>query len=288
MKIKDHRKSFRIKCKEPIYTQISIVKVNNKTVTTGTGNISVEDIGLGGLKFLSGLNMPVSDVMIIEFKLVIAEELTAFYGYIVRKEELADGVFRYGIKFINDSIENEKSIRKLYKLKTQANVDMNSFYYGDVSQSVKTYQGKKNLKLYRKYKLNNKGAVKISVHTSSDKDIQYEWKDVLINNISQNRIEFISDYRLPRICNEMLEFKINISDREICEKVYVFREEELEEGIYSYKAKFKMSESEKKNLGEILKNTLGIPTKNSMKKWRSFTGEYKQHQYNDKTFEWWA
>lgn len=288
MKIKDHRKSFRIKCKEPIYTQISIVKVNNKTVTTGTGNISVEDIGLGGLKFLSGLNMPVSDVMIIEFKLVIAEELTAFYGYIVRKEELADGVFRYGIKFINDSIENEKSIRKLYKLKTQANVDMNSFYYGDVNQYVKTYQGKKNIKLYRKYKFNNKGAVKISVHTSSDKAIKYEWKEVLINNISQNRIEFTSDYRLPRICNEMLEFKINISDRELCEKGYVFREEELEEGIYSYKAKFKLSESEKKNLGEILKNALGIPVKNSVKKWRSFSGKYKQYQYNDKNFEWWA
>ena len=100
MNIEDNRKSFRIKCKEPICTRISIVKVNNKTVKTGTGNICLEDIGSGGLKFLSGLNMPVSDFMIIEFKLVIAEELTAFYGYIVRKVELVEGYLRYGFSLL--------------------------------------------------------------------------------------------------------------------------------------------------------------------------------------------
>ena len=33
------RKFFRVECKTPICTQISIVKFNNKIVTTGTGNI---------------------------------------------------------------------------------------------------------------------------------------------------------------------------------------------------------------------------------------------------------
>ena len=143
MKIEDKRKSFRVKCKEPICTRISIIKVNNKTVTTGTGNICLEDISSGGLKFLSGLNMPVSAGMIIEFKLLIAEELTAFHGYIVRKSELDNGVFRYGIKFINDVAENERPIRKLNELNQNGNINKTKFCYGNVLQCLKKYEGKK-------------------------------------------------------------------------------------------------------------------------------------------------
>ena len=80
--------------------------------------------------------MPVSDVMIIEFKLVIAEELKAFYGYILRKEEIDKGIYRYGVKFIDDGTENEKSIRKLYEFNNRG-FDKQAFVMGMYSNVLK-------------------------------------------------------------------------------------------------------------------------------------------------------
>ncbi|HEY8892550.1 MAG TPA: PilZ domain-containing protein [Clostridium sp.] len=116
METRDIRKSVRIECKTPICTQISIVKFNNKIVTTGKGNICVENISSGGLKFLFSLNLPVSDVMVIEFKLIIEQVSTAFYGYIVRKEEIDRGIYRYGVQFINKAYGSEQFIKKLNDL----------------------------------------------------------------------------------------------------------------------------------------------------------------------------
>jgi hypothetical protein len=74
----------------------------------GKGNVCVENISSGGLKFLYSLNPTVSDIMVIEFKVIIEEVSTAFYGNIVRKEEIYRGIYRYGVHFINKSDEDQK------------------------------------------------------------------------------------------------------------------------------------------------------------------------------------
>ena len=215
MGMEDNRKSFRVKCRDPICTRISIVKVNKKTVKTGTGNICLEDIGSGGLKFLSGLNMPVSDVMIIEFKLVIAEELTAFYGYIVRKDELDEGMFKYGVKFINDVAENEQIVRKLYESKKSKTLNKTKSCYKNVTQCVKKYEGNKNKSLHKRYKFSDRYSMEMYMNKSKGETINSEWEEVLTNNISPEDIEFTSDFELSEIDKGMLEFRMIVSGKEV-------------------------------------------------------------------------
>src|SRR5665647_311105 len=116
MEGRDVRKSFRIECTTPICTRISIVKFNNKKVTSGTGNICVENISSGGLKFLFSLNLPVSNNMLIEFDFIIEDVSTAFYGYIVRKEKIDSDIYRYGVKFVNKAEDSQQFISKLNDL----------------------------------------------------------------------------------------------------------------------------------------------------------------------------
>ena len=153
---------------------------------------------------------------------------------------------------------------------------------------LRNMKARKKINLYKKCKFGDNVVVKMCMDASDDKDINSEWEEILINNISLNGIEFTSDYRLLGIDEKMIEFKIAISDRQISEKGYIFRREELEEGIYSYKVKFDMLDSEKKILAKFLNNGLDICIRNHIKKSRCFTGRYNQYIYDDKNFEWWA
>lgn len=142
MKKNYNRQSLRVACKTPICTQISIVKVNNKIVTTRTGTICVEDISSHGLKFLYNLNLPVSDIIVIEFKLTIEEEITSFGGHIVRKEELNDGLYRYGVQFINYVAENEQFIIKLYNLNEKGKLKSSIFCPCNKLNRIKKFEKK--------------------------------------------------------------------------------------------------------------------------------------------------
>ena len=62
---------------------------------------------------------------------------------------------------------------------------------------------------------------------SNGKTMNSEWEDILINNISIEGIEFTSDFKLPEIDNEILEFKMIISGREVFLKCNIISIENL-------------------------------------------------------------
>lgn len=56
----NQRKFFRVNLNISISTEISIVSVNGKTFETNVSCICVKDIGIGGLKFSTKLELPIS------------------------------------------------------------------------------------------------------------------------------------------------------------------------------------------------------------------------------------
>ena len=112
-------------------------------------NICVENISSGGLKFLYSLNLPVSDIMVIEFKLIIEDMSTAFYGNIVRKEEIDRGVYRYGVQFVNKSDEDhEHFISKLSELNKEGILNSSALCSLDGVDCIRKYTGKFNKRIY--------------------------------------------------------------------------------------------------------------------------------------------
>lgn len=286
MKTEDNRKFFRVKCKVPICTQISIVKVNNKAVTSGIGNICLEDISPGGLKFLSSLNMPVSDDMIIEFKLVV-DELKSFYGYILRKEELGNSIYRYGVKFINEGVENEKAVRKLYELTKRGIPSRQKFCYGNIFLCLKQYKGSKLGNLNKKCKFNERLKVEMCMHTNKDETGDSQYENILINNISSEGIEFTCDKIITEL-NSDYDFKINIMGKEIFAKGNVVKAYTFSQGLYGYSVKFNISNSQKKLISELLKDELEFFLPKRIHGQRCFIDKYNSSQWKDKNFEWWV
>jgi hypothetical protein len=286
MESEDIRKSFRVECKTPICTQISIVKFNNKRVTTGTGNICVENISSGGLKFLFSLNLPVSNTMVIEFKMVIDDMSTTFYGYIVRKEEIDTGIYRYGVQFINKSADDEQFISKLNELNKEGILKNSSLCLGDAVDCIRKYTGKFNKRMYKRYKLNNNFIAKMKVEKIINKSRISHWFTILIDNISQDGIQFISDIEIPIDKDTILEFTMVIANIKIYAKGSALWRAKAEENKYRYGVKLHIADSKKEKISKILDEVVDCSLEEGLLTRECFRLNFSYPKSENHNFDW--
>jgi len=282
------RKFFRIECTTPICTQISIVKFNDKIVTTGTGNICVENISSGGLKFLYSLSLPVSDIMVIEFKVNIHELSTSFYGNIVRKEEIDKGIYRYGVRFVNKSDENhEEFICKLSELNKEGILSSSATCSLD-GKCIGIYTGKFNKRIYKRYKLNDNFVAKMKVYKISNRSGIWQWVTILLDNISQEGIQFITDIQVAMDVDTILEFSIVIADVKIYAKGYALWRSKIEENKYRYGVKLLMSDSEKEKIAGILEQVVDLSLEKGLLSRECFKLKFNYSKPEEHYLEWWV
>ena len=66
--IEDRRKVFRITLHFPLSASMTLIRIHGRKVELGRTEVLVEDIGLGGLRFLSDIRLPVHRDIILEFE----------------------------------------------------------------------------------------------------------------------------------------------------------------------------------------------------------------------------
>lgn len=96
--IKNRRKYFRLQFDFPLCADMTIVRLKGKDIRIGKSRTLVKDISLGGLCFLSNINMPAREGLVLQFTTTIFEKQIQFVGDIVWKLE-ENGLWRYGLKF---------------------------------------------------------------------------------------------------------------------------------------------------------------------------------------------
>lgn len=104
-KVKNHnnaynrRKYFRIKLPLALSAQMTLISFNNKKVSLGSTEVMVQDIGLGGLRFLSHLRLTPQDNIIYRFETEFLGSKLQLTGKIVWCQEKDEGIFAYGVSF---------------------------------------------------------------------------------------------------------------------------------------------------------------------------------------------
>ena len=94
---------------------MTVSELNGKKVKLGNTKVLIENIGPGGLRFLSNIKLPAQSDITLKFQVkVIGEELT-LYGTIVHDSE-QDDIYRYGVKFIVDETKRENLIKHFNQL----------------------------------------------------------------------------------------------------------------------------------------------------------------------------
>ncbi|WP_041071422.1 PilZ domain-containing protein [Bacillus sp. OxB-1] len=88
----------------------------------GTTEILIENIGVGGLRFLSTVNLPVNPDIILKFETEILGETVSVTGTIVWREVVGE-FFRYGIQFNATESIQQLLVRTLNRFAIQLKTD---------------------------------------------------------------------------------------------------------------------------------------------------------------------
>jgi diguanylate cyclase (GGDEF)-like protein/PAS domain S-box-containing protein len=103
--IENRRKFFRINLEYPLHAFMTLTSIYGRKLELGKTEVLVEDIGLGGLRFLSDIRLPVHRELILEFETEILGNAIKIGGSVVWMDELKSGIYQYGLEFPIDEME---------------------------------------------------------------------------------------------------------------------------------------------------------------------------------------
>lgn len=127
----NRRQYFRYELNKSICGDVEIVQIKGQTIQSNATKVCIEDIGPGGLRIISSLKLPVSNEIVLEFEVKLMDEFVKLLGVIVRRKEITDQLFEYGIQFtIFDNVQNQLTQHinsMMIRLKTRSNLSSCAF-----------------------------------------------------------------------------------------------------------------------------------------------------------------
>lgn len=92
--------TFRIKVKDLIQSEIALIDYPEENRKDDETRLLIENIGPGGLRCISNLEIMVGQEMIYSFKTEAKEETIHIAGVVIWNDKLTDNEYQYGIQFI--------------------------------------------------------------------------------------------------------------------------------------------------------------------------------------------
>ncbi|WP_438315692.1 EAL domain-containing protein [Sporosarcina sp. FA9] len=108
----ERRIYFRIELENPLEAFMTVAELNGKSVQLGQTKVLIENIGPGGLRFISNIKLPVNAGIVLKFQLKILDEDFVLYGGIVHTSEV-DELNQYGVNFILDEEKRSDLLKHL-------------------------------------------------------------------------------------------------------------------------------------------------------------------------------
>lgn len=144
----NRREYFRIQLKFPIEAKMTISRIKGNLVNLKSTVALVEDIGPGGLRFLTMLNLPVNDQITLAFEVTLLGKKVRLLGYTRWKREVRQGVYEYGFMFQINEDDRESIIDLLNKvtitLKKQRTIPDTNIVTENKFRYLLTYQTEEN------------------------------------------------------------------------------------------------------------------------------------------------
>ncbi|MDF2066594.1 EAL domain-containing protein [Bacillus sp. Cr_A10] len=114
--LEERRKFFRVPLHFPLSGSMTLTRINGRTVDVGKTVILIEDIGIGGLRFLTDLKLTVNSNIIFEFETYLFGETIKLLGSIVWMNEVKPYIYQYGLEYAIDESERAELTPFLNKL----------------------------------------------------------------------------------------------------------------------------------------------------------------------------
>lgn len=103
------RSSFRLNLQIPLSALFKIIGIKNKAANTKQSKIMIRDIGSGGIRIHTPLDLPMDMSLLLEFTFHLFHQEMKVLGIITRKKMLKPSLYEYGIGFsISDPIMEQQ------------------------------------------------------------------------------------------------------------------------------------------------------------------------------------
>ncbi|WP_164670025.1 EAL domain-containing protein [Virgibacillus doumboii] len=112
----ERRSFYRLEFPSPVLGEMTIIEISKRKVNLGSANVLVEDIGLGGLKIVSSLKLPVNSAIKLKFKIELMGEEFLLDGQLAWKNEAKGDTFFYGIEFNISEPEEDRLAAVINKM----------------------------------------------------------------------------------------------------------------------------------------------------------------------------
>ncbi|OCA85958.1 hypothetical protein A8F94_14015 [Bacillus sp. FJAT-27225] len=106
--IEEKRKFPRVNLDFPLRASMALIRIHGRNVELGKTKVLIQDLGLGGLRFLSNIRLPVHRDIILEFETEILGSKVNMVGSVVWMREMRSNIHQYGVEFSFD--ETERSV----------------------------------------------------------------------------------------------------------------------------------------------------------------------------------
>lgn len=136
--VKENRNYFRVEFKYPFEASMTVSEWKGKKVELGNTKILIENIGPGGLRFLSAIKLPSNSDILLKFQAIVLGEELELYGVIIHDLEQGN-FYRYGVKFIVDEPKREYLIKHFNQFQLLLNKNPVLPNHPFVTGNVKTY-----------------------------------------------------------------------------------------------------------------------------------------------------
>ncbi|WP_016838623.1 EAL domain-containing protein [Ureibacillus thermosphaericus] len=103
--LQDRRKHHRFTFTDPLEAKLKISSIAKRNLDIGVSKVLVTEIGAGGLRFISNLNLPIRMDVLYQFITELLGESILLNAKIVWKEEVNEDLAEYGVKFIFENDE---------------------------------------------------------------------------------------------------------------------------------------------------------------------------------------
>jgi hypothetical protein len=110
--MENQRQFFRLVLDPPLCADMTIVRVKGKTLETGVARVLIVDLGGGGLRFQSTLQLPVTPHVVLELVTEVLGQPLKVYGCVVRSQPVEGPLMEYGMQFTMD----EEKIAEISRL----------------------------------------------------------------------------------------------------------------------------------------------------------------------------
>jgi EAL domain-containing protein (putative c-di-GMP-specific phosphodiesterase class I) len=117
--IPNRRQFFRIDFTHPLQTEMTVDEINGKKVQIGYTDILVDNMGPGGLRFLSTIEFPGRPNVIYKIRTELLGNTWEFLGEIVWQREIIPGIHQNGVMFRMNENQRASLLQMLNQLSIQ-------------------------------------------------------------------------------------------------------------------------------------------------------------------------